>query len=177
VSLAVRTTGDPLAMAPAIRGVIHRVDPAQPVGNIRSLEDVIAGSVADRRMRTLLIGSFAGLALALALLGLVAALGRAVTERGRELAIRAALGSSPGRTVRLVVANGAVLVGLGIAAGLVTAAIAARGLAGMLYGLGPRDPLTHVGAAIIVALAGLAGCYLAARRATLINTAELLRSE
>lgn len=177
VNLAVRTTGDPAALGPAIRNAIHRVDPGQPVGNIRPLDHVIAGVVADRRLQAILILSFGGVALLLAVLGLVAGLARAVGERRRELAIRIALGSSPQRMIKLVVANGAALLVIGIAIGVTTAALAAGGLAGMVYGLSPRDPPTYGTAAAIVAFTGLVGCYLPARRAAQISPAELLRSE
>ncbi|MPY89748.1 MAG: FtsX-like permease family protein [Luteitalea sp.] len=177
VNLAVRTAGDPLVVAPAIRSVVHGLDPGQPIGTIRPLDDVIARSIADRRLHTLLAGSFAGLALVLALVGLAAALARAVTELRRELAIRTALGSSPHRTVRFMIAKGAALAATGVVAGLAAAALAARGLAGMLYGLGPRDPTTFVGAAALVAFAALLACYLPARRAARVDPAELLRAE
>lgn len=177
VHLAVRTAGNPVVMAPAIRRAIHKVDSAQPVGNIRPVEAVIAGAVADRRLQALLISVFGGLALVLAVFGLVAGVTRAVGERQREIAIRTALGSTPGRTVKLVVANSAVLLILGITAGIATAALAAGGLAEMVYGLSPRDPLTYSVATAIVAFTGLVGCYFPARQAARISPAEVLRSE
>jgi putative ABC transport system permease protein len=175
--LVLGTEREPRLLAPALRSAIHRVDPAQPVGGIRPLDDVVAGSVALRRLQAVLAASFAGLALVLALVGLAAALTRTVTERRRELAIRTALGSTPIRTVRHVVASGATLAALGIAVGLGTASLAGGGLTGLLYGLGPRDPGTFLATAGLVGVTALVACYLPARRAAGVNPAELLRGE
>lgn len=177
VHLAVRTTDTGSVGPAAIKSLIHRVDPSQPVGNIRPIDDVIADAVADRRLQALLVSTFAGFALFLAVFGLVAGLTRGVNERRRELAIRTALGLSPSRTVGLVLSNGSRLLAAGIAIGVATAALTAGGLAGMVYGLTPRDPSTYAAASGVVALLGLAGCYVPARRAAAISPAALLRSE
>ncbi len=176
-NLAVRVSGDAPSLVPAIRTVIHRVDPRQPVGEIRLVEDILAGTIADRRLRALLISGFGAVALLLAVSGLAAGLVRAVGERRREIAIRTALGSSPRQTTGLVVSNALLLLLPGIAAGLVLTFAAAGGIASLIYGLSPRDPLTYTAATLLVLAAGLAASWLPARRAAAISPAELLRAE
>ena len=95
--LVARPTGDPMALAPAIRDLIRTLNPSLPVPEVRTLADHVAGSIADRRLRVVPAAGFAALALAVAMVGLFGALARAVTERRHELVIRAAVGASPGR--------------------------------------------------------------------------------
>ena len=97
--LVVRTTGDPTALAPAVRDLVRSLRPALPVPEVRSLADHVAGSIAERRVRALPAAGFAALALAVAMVGLFGTLARAVVERRQELAIRAAVGAAPGRLV------------------------------------------------------------------------------
>ena len=138
--LVVRTTGDPLALAPAVRDLIRTLNPSLPVPDVRTLEDHVAGSIADRRLRVLPAAGFAALALAVAMVGLFGALARAVAERRHELAIRAAVGASPGRLVGLVLRSALAVTGAGLAAGLLAAAATGRGLAALLYGVGSLRP-------------------------------------
>jgi hypothetical protein len=177
VQLIVRAERDAVTVAPPIRDTIHRLDPAQPVGDIQPLERTISESIADRRLHAVLATSFAGLAFLLALVGLSAALSQSVSERRRELAVRMALGSDPSRTVRHVVGGGVRLVALGLVAGLVVAAFVTRGLAGFLYGLSPLDPATFLTVSAVVGVVSLMACYLPARLAAGIEPSELLRME
>ena len=154
--LVVRTTGDPMALAPAVRNLIRALDPSLPVPDVRSLEDHVAGSIAERRLRALPAAGFAALALAVAMVGLFGALARAVVERRQELAIRAAVGASPGRLVRLVLRSAVAVTGAGLAAGLPAAAATGRGLASLLYGVGPYDAATLAAVAAVVVLTALA---------------------
>jgi putative ABC transport system permease protein len=177
VRLVVRTAGDPLAAAPAIRRIIRRLDPAQPIGKVTSLEEAVSDSVADRRFYAWLAVSVAALAFVVALVGLTAALSRAVAARHREIAIRSAMGSSPRRTVRAVVREGVVLALVGVVLGLAAAAASARGLASLLYGVTPRDPVTYALVAIAVLATVVLASYVPARRAAGISPAELMREE
>ena len=175
--LVVRTTGDPMALAPAIRDLIRTLNPSLPVPEVRTLEDHVAGSIADRRLRVLPAAGFASLALAVAMVGLFGALARAVAERRHELAIRAAVGASPGRLVRLVLRSALAVTGAGLAAGLLAAAATGRGLASLLYGVGPYDPATLAAAAAAVVLAALAASAIPARRAARLDPMVVLRAD
>ena len=175
--LVVRTTGDPLALAPAIRDLIRTLNPSLPVPEVRTLEDHVAGSIADRRLRVVPAAGFAALALAVAMVGLFGALARAVAERRHELAIRAAVGASPGRLVRLVLRSALAVTGAGLAAGLLAAAATGRGLASLLYGVGPYDPVTFAAAAAAVVVAALAASAIPARRAARLDPMIALRAE
>ena len=175
--LVVRTTGDPMALASAIRDLIRTLNPSLPVPDVRSLEDHVAGSIADRRLRVLPAAGFAALALAVAMVGLFGALARAVAERRHELAIRAAVGASPARLVRLVLRNALAVTGAGLTTGLLAAAATGRGLASLLYGVGPYDPVTFAAAVAAVVLAALAATAIPARRAARLDPMIALRAE
>ena len=148
--------------------------PLQPA---RTLDEVLQRSVADRRLRALLGGSIACLAFAVALVGLAGGLARVVSERRYELAIRAALGATPERAVRMVMKEGAVFGGAGLALGIAAALAVGRALGSMLHGVTPHDPVTLAGVAAFVSLTTLAACYIPARRAARVSPLELLRGE
>ena len=175
--LVVRTTGDPMALAPAIRGLIRTLDPSLPVPEVRTLADHVAGSIAERRLRVLPTAGFAALALAVAMVGLFGALARAVVERRQELAIRAAVGASPGRLVRLVLRSAVAVTGAGLAAGLPAAAATGRGLATLLYGVGPYDAATLAAVTAAVVLAALGASAIPARRAARLDPMIALRAD
>ena len=175
--LVVRTTGDPMALAPAVRDLIRTLNPSLPVPEVRSLEDHVAGTIAERRLRVLPVAGFAALALAVAMVGLFGALARAVVERRQELAIRAAVGASPIRLVRLVLRSAVVVTGAGLAAGLPAAAATGRGLASLLYGVGPYDAATFMAVAAVVVLTALAASAVPACRAARLDPMIALRAE
>jgi putative ABC transport system permease protein len=175
--LAVRSSGSPLSSVAAVRGILRELDPEMPLQPARPLADVLEQSVADRRLRALLGGSIGCLAFAVALVGLAGGLARVVSERRYELAIRAALGATPARAVRMVMTEGAVLAGAGLVLGIGAALAAGRALASLLSGVSPHDPFTLAGVAIFVAATTLAACYLPARRAARVDPLELLRGE
>jgi predicted permease len=175
--LVVRTSGDPALVASTLRKTLRDVDPSLAVGEVRTLRQEYASSLADRRIRLIPAAGFAGLAVALALVGLGGLLSRAVSERRRELAIRIALGDSPAGSVRLVVREGVRLAAVGVLVGLVAAAGAVRWLESLLYGVRPLDPLTFGNVALFVTAAALLTSFLSARRAAKIEPLELLRSE
>ena len=175
--LVVRTTGDPLALAPTVRDIIRSLDPSLPVPEVRTLADHVAGSIADRRLRAVPAATFAALALALAMVDLFGTLARAVAERRQELAIRAAVGASPGRLVRLVIRSSLTVTGAGLILGTMMGVATGRGLAGLLYGVSPYDPLTLVVVAVVVVLAALTASVVPARRAGRLDPMVALRAE
>ena len=177
VYLVARTAGRPLDIVPAIRRLVRALDPTVAVTDVRTLDEVIAGSIAARRLRERLALAFAALALLVTLVGLAGVVGRTVVERRRELAVRLALGASPNRVVGGVLREGIVTTGAGAAVGLGGSLLAARGLASLLYGVSPYNPVTFGAAALVVATLSLAACYVPARRAAAVSPAELMREE
>ena len=175
VSLVVRTTGAPLQSVAPIRGILQRLDPTVPLEDVVTLDKVANRSIADRRLQLLIAIGFALLTLTIAVLGLVAVLMRSIAERRHELAIRAAIGSSPAQTRRSVLRHAAGLTGLGLACGLAGAAGAARGLAHSLFGVRPYDPLTFGGIAVAILVVALLACLIPATRASRIDPGEALR--
>jgi putative ABC transport system permease protein len=146
-------SGAPLTLIGAIRDAVRSVDPEQPIGDVVSLEQVIGRQTAARRFNTTLLGVFALLALLLSLGGIYGVTSYAVAQRYRELGIRLALGAAPRDVVRLLVNESLMRVGVGVACGLPIAFVATRVLAGMLYGVPPRDGSTFALAAALFAAA------------------------
>lgn len=173
--LVVRTSGDPADTMAAIRAVVQRVDPTLPLHPIQSLEEVVAGSIADRRLRLQLAGVFAALSLALAAIALWGAVAQNVHDRRRELAIRMSLGATTTGAVRLIVRGGALLIAAGVSAGVLAAGLSMNGLRHLLHGVAPLDPLTFVLGVAVATVVSLLACYLSARTAAAISPAELLR--
>ena len=175
--LAVRSRGDALAAVPLLRGVLRDVDPRMPLMPIRPLGEVVEESIAGRRLRALLGGSVALLAFAIALVGLAGGLGRMVWERRHELAIRAALGATPARAIRTVIAEGAIITAAGIAVGTVATLAAGVLLRSLVFGVSAHDPGTLCAVAVFVGVTALLVCYLPARRAAATNPLDVLREE
>jgi putative ABC transport system permease protein len=177
VTLVVRAQGDPDALAAAVQRTARAVDPSQPVMRLRTMEQVVAASTAQRRLALTLFAAFAGVALLLAAFGIYGVLASLVAERGREIGVRTALGATPGDTLRLVMVHGARLTALGLTAGIVGALALGRLLAGLLYGVRPGDPLTLAAVAALLALVAALACLLPALRAVRVSPMVALRSE
>jgi putative ABC transport system permease protein len=178
VSLLVRVAaGDPLALAPAVKREITAIDPDQPVASISTMEKNIGASLAARRLTMILLGAFAGLALVLASVGIYGVMALSTTQRTREMGIRFALGASRADVLRLVLGKGISLIGVGLVAGLLGAFAASRALASLLYGVGALDAVALLGAIFTLAAVAFIACYLPARRASLVNPIDALRTE
>jgi len=175
-NLVVRTTGAPLAMADSVRKAILEVDPSQPVANIRTMEDVLAASMARRRFTMTLLGGFAGAALLLAAMGLYGVIAYAVSQRTREIGIRMALGASRGTVLALVLRQGLTLAGIGVALGVPAALGLTRVLSNFLYEVKPGDPMTFAGVSVILLLVALLASWLPARRAARVDPMVALRN-
>ena len=176
-SLLVRSAGDPLALARAVRNAVLAIDPTQPVFDVRSMDDRLAESLATRRLSVILVALFSALALVLAALGLYGTLAYAVAQRTREIGIRLALGAQRAAVFRLILGRGMSLVGIGLGVGLAAAFVFGRLLANFLYGVGARDPLTLTLVVFVLAAAALLACFLPARRATHVDPMIALRAE
>jgi putative ABC transport system permease protein len=177
VSLVVRTAGNPTLATSSIVSAIRAIDPAQPVYNVKTMTDVVQGSVADRKLYLGLLGTFAGVALALAIAGIYGVMSYGVTQRTREFGIRLALGSETRRVQRLVVWEGTKLALYGIAIGLPTAFIATKLLTSVLYGVTPGDIPTLLGVAVVLGTVSVAASYLPSRRVTSVDPIIAMRAE
>ncbi|MDQ3802556.1 MAG: ABC transporter permease [Acidobacteriota bacterium] len=177
VYVAVRTSGDPAALVPAVRREAQALDPAQPLYNINTMEEVLAQSVATQKLSMLLLGLFAGVALALAAVGLYGVMSYTVTQRRHEIGVRMALGARPSDVLRMVVGQGMLLTAVGIGVGLLGALAATRLMASLLYGVSATDPATFAGIPLVLASVALAANYIPARRAMKVDPMEALRYE
>jgi predicted lysophospholipase L1 biosynthesis ABC-type transport system permease subunit len=176
-TLIVRTVGDPRAFAESARKAILELDPEQPVSNVRTLEEVVARSVGDRRLTALLLGSFACAALALAALGLYGVVAYAVVQRTREIGIRVALGADRQNVVLLMLRQGMILVVLGLGLGLAAAFGLMPLLRSLLYEIKPADPVSFVVVSLVLLLVALVASWLPARRAARVDPMVALRAE
>jgi putative ABC transport system permease protein len=177
MGFAIRTSGDPAALATAARRAIWAVDKEQPVSYVLSLDEMGAESVTLRRTSMLLLLFFAALGLGLAALGLYGVLAYTVSQRTREIGVRMALGAVRRDVVRLVVGQGLRTAGLGLALGLVASLLLTRLLSKLLYGVSPTDPPTLAVALLLLAAAALLASWLPARRATAVDPVVALRCE
>jgi putative ABC transport system permease protein len=171
----VRTSGPPAALGRSVREVVKEIDPDQPVANVRTLDDVLATSVAQPRFRTLLLGLFAAIALALAAIGVYGLLSHGVAQRANEFGLRMALGASPNVVLGLVLRQGAQLAALGVGIGLLGAFAVVRALRSVLFEITPWDPVAWIGAALTLFLVSLLASWIPARRAVSVDPVVSLR--
>ncbi len=176
-TLIVRTAGDPLALAPAVRQVVQSLDPNLPVYGVRTLRTHMGASLFPVRTAAGLLTVFGALALLLASVGLYAVMTFAVGQRTREIGIRMALGAQRADVLGLVVRQGMALTAFGLAVGLWAAAWLSKFTATLLHSLEPTDPVTFAGIAALLALIALAACWVPARRAARVDPMEALRYE
>jgi putative ABC transport system permease protein len=173
----VRTTRDPHALLPELRAAVRRIDARVAVGDARSLDEIVENALRAQRTSAALITAFGVGALLLAAMGLFGVVAGSVTRRRHELAVRLALGADHRRVLRMVLGEGALLVGLGALFG-VPGIYAVGGLIrGVLVGVSPSDPLTLAAVAGLLAAVTLLTCYVPARRVLKIDPAQLLRQE
>jgi putative ABC transport system permease protein len=177
IGFAVRTAGDPLALAGAARREVWAVDPDQPVSYVLALETMAAESLTLRRASMLVLVFFAATALALAALGLYGVMAHVVAQRTHEIGVRMALGAERARVMRMVVGQGLRLAGAGLALGLVGSLALTRVLSSMLFGVSPTDPATLATAALLLAATALVASAIPARRATRVDPMVALRYE
>ena len=168
---------NPLAFGPMLREAVHTLDAEQPIAEIASVEQMVARDQSARRLNTTLVTVFAGLAGLLAIIGIYGVTAYAVSQRTREFGVRMALGARPADVVRLVVGENAGLVGLGVGAGLIIAAIGSRVLASMLFGIGATDVITFGATALLLSAVAVAATWVPARRATKVDPVVALRAE
>ena len=173
----VRTGADPLATLPAVRSAVREAGHDQPVYGVRTMDQIVSVSIADRRFSMLLLGIFAGLALLLAAVGIYGVISYTVAQRTREIGIRMALGAGQADVLKVVVAQGMLPVLAGVAIGLAASLGLTRLMTGMLYGVNAGDPVTFIGVALVLAAVALIATLVPACRAARVAPVVALRYE
>jgi predicted lysophospholipase L1 biosynthesis ABC-type transport system permease subunit len=177
MALAIRTGESPQVLAANLRAVVGRVDKDTPVSRITTLRQMVSKSLARPRFATTLLAAFALLALLLGSVGVYGVMSYAVSQQTRELGVRIALGAQVADIRRQVLRRGALLAGAGIITGSAGALAVTRLLRGLLFGVGPSDPLTFVVVSILLAGVALLASYPPARRAMRVDPMAILRAE
>ncbi|MGH9661923.1 MAG: FtsX-like permease family protein, partial [Bryobacteraceae bacterium] len=176
-SLVVRLREGGVASSASVRAEAQAADAEQPFSGVETMDQVVADSLAPRRYPMLLMGLFAALALALAVVGIYGVMSYSIAQRTQEIGVRMALGATPRDVLRMVLVQGATLAAAGVAAGVVASAALSRFLSGMLYGVGGLDPVTYAAVSLVLALVALAACWIPARKATRVDPIAALRHE
>jgi putative ABC transport system permease protein len=177
LSLVVRTSADPAAVIGGIRNALQKVDPQLAAYDLRTMEQVAARSVAERRFTTFLLGSFAALALVLACIGLYGVIAYSVTQRTQEIGIRMALGAQAADVLRMILNQSMRLTLVGLALGAIASLALTRFISSMLFNVTPTDPLTLASVLLLLAMVALVASYIPARRAARVNPTVALRYE
>jgi ABC-type antimicrobial peptide transport system permease subunit len=175
LSVTVRTSLPATSLEPLIRREIQAIDPDLPVFNVRTMNEVIDGSLASRRFSAELVGVFAVVALLLASVGIYGLLAYMVGQRAQEIGVRMALGAQRNDILKLVLTQGALLAAVGVCVGLTLAAVAAPMIAALLYGIRAHDPIVFLAVPLILLAVSLAASYIPARRAARISPIVALR--
>ena len=177
VTLIARGAGDPNLLTAAIRNAVREVDGNLPLYNARTMVEHMELPLQPARIAATALGGFGALALLLAAVGVFGVMSSAVTQRTREIGVRMALGAGSMEILKLIVGQGALLVGIGVVIGLGAAVLGTRLLANYLFGLSALDPLTFVGVTALLTATAFLACYLPARRATKVDPMVVLRQE
>ncbi len=176
-SIVARGTGEPFTMLARVRDAVRAVDPLEPVYALQSMNDVIGATVAPRRTNTILLVLFGVLAVALAAIGVFAVLAYGVAQRTREIGVRVALGAQRSNVLGLIMREGLVLAGVGIALGSIAAFALARFVSSILYGVSPHDPKVFAAAPVVLLIVAAAATLIPAVRATRVDPLTALREE
>jgi putative ABC transport system permease protein len=177
MSFVIRTTGEPTSVAAAVRQAVQEVDKAQPVSDIRTMENIVSDSVTQPRFNLLLLGIFGSLALLLSAAGIYGVTAYSVTQRTHEIGIRLALGARPVDVLKMVVGQGMLLILIGVGIGVVASIFLTRLMTTLLFGVGATDPMTFAVVALILTGVALVACFVPARRAAKTDPMVALRYE
>jgi putative ABC transport system permease protein len=173
----IHTTAPKDSLVPMVRAALSNLDPALPLSNVQTLEEIVAASTASRRFTLILLGAFAVLALVLALVGIYGVMSYSVSRQTAEIGVRMALGATNDRVLRLVLVKGMKPVVAGIVVGLIAAFLLSNLIANLLFGVTARDPLTYVAVAALLALTAILACIVPARQALRVDVVSALRAE
>jgi putative ABC transport system permease protein len=177
LTVLVRTSGEPLAIAAAVREQVRALDKDVPVTHIQTMDQVFGASVAQQRFSMLVVGLFAGLALVLASVGIYGVMAYSVAQRAHEIGVRMALGARTAQVLKLILKDGMTLALLGVGVGLAGAFALTRLIATLLFGVTPTDATTLIVVSLALLGVALVACYIPARRATKVDPLVALRYE
>jgi putative ABC transport system permease protein len=177
MTVVVKTTTDPHSLVSAVTKAVAAIDKDLPLFGVKTMDEYLSASIATPRFNTTLISIFALVALVLTIVGLYGVMSYSVAQRTNEIGIRLALGAQTRDVILLIVKQGLRLILLGLAFGLVGAFALTRVIANLLFGVTAKDPIIFVAVAFVLALVGLAACYIPALRATRVDPMDALRCE
>jgi putative ABC transport system permease protein len=177
VFIVARTSGDPLSIAGAVRNEVRQLDPTLPVANVRSMSEVVAAALATPRLTGFLLAAFAGIALALAAVGIYGVLAYLVSQRTQEIGVRLAIGADRAQVLKMILRQGMTLSLGGVAVGLAAAFVLTRLMQSLLYQVRPADPLTFVVVPLMLLAVSLIASYVPALRATKVSPVIALRTQ
>ena len=175
--LAVHTNSSPEKFVPAIRELVRKLDPDQPITDIATMEERLSQSLSQPRFSALLLGLFAVIALLLASVGIYGVISYSVTQRTHEIGVRMALGASSRDILKLIVSQGMGLTLIGVGCGICAALLLTSFLSSMLFEVSSFDPVTYVVVSLLLIFVAFLACYIPARRATRVDPMAALRYE
>jgi putative ABC transport system permease protein len=176
-TLAIRTEGEPMSMAGAVRNAVWSVDRDQPMWKVRTMESLLENSVGQRRFILFLLGGFSALALLLAAVGIYGVISYLVTQRTHEIGVRMALGAERKDIMKMVLGQGMALTLVGVAAGLGASFALTRFLTSLLFSVSPTDLSTFAVVPLVLVSVAVVACFIPARRATKVDPIVALRYE
>jgi predicted permease len=177
VSMLIRAKGDAASLEPMVRSAFHEIDPAQPITSLDTMDDVVSRSLGESRLVLVLVSGFALTALLLAAIGIYGVTSTSVAARSKEVGIRVALGAQRSEVLGLMVRRPLMLVTGGVVLGLAGTAATGTLIAKLLYGVSPMDPPTIAAVTVTLLVVALVSAWAPARRATKVDTAQVLRAE
>jgi putative ABC transport system permease protein len=173
----IRTDRGAAAVTPTIKGIVAQIDPDLPIGDVTTIEEMIADSTGEPRFRSFLIAGFAVLALLLAGVGVYGLISFTVTQRVPEIGVRLALGASPRQVFSQVIGQGLKLAAIGVVLGLIAAGAAATLVSSLLFNTSATEPLVYISLSVLLLAMAAIACYVPARRAMRVDPMTALRSE
>ena len=176
-TFVVKGDAPPAALGPQLDAAIRGLDPELPVFAVRTMDEAMAATIAERRFAMQLLALFAAAALVLSAVGIYGVIAYGVAQRTREIGIRMALGARPADVRRMLLLEGGRLAAAGVTAGLAGSFLLTRAMSALLYGVGPRDPMTLASVPAVLAAVALAATFFPARRASRVDPTTALRSE
>jgi ABC-type antimicrobial peptide transport system permease subunit len=177
MAIVVRSTMTPAALVPSVRSELRRMDPGVGLFDVRSLREVVDESVARQRFTAWIVGIFAVLALTIAAVGVYGVVSYSVGGRIREIGLRMALGATRRSVTKLVLRETCLMLGLGLAGGLLLCVSATRAISTLLFDTAPTDPMTYAGVVAVLAVTGMVASYVPLRRALSVDPNVALRCE
>ena len=174
--LVIRAASDAATITPAATRVIRGIAPTDPIERVLTLDQIRDESVAPRRLNAVLVASFGILAVIIAAVGIAGVLAFSVSARTNEIGVRMSLGADSGRVERMILKEGGVLLAIGLVVGVACAFITARLVPGLLFGVGPSDPVTLGAVLVMMGAVGLAACWIPALRAARIDPVIAMRT-